>query len=382
MDFNWTDEQTAYRERVVEFARERLAGNTADDDRNCRFPRENWQACADFGIQSLSLPETYTGREAVDFPTAILAMEALGYGSDDNGLTFALNAHMWTVQLPMLQYGSDALRERYLPGMAAGQLIGAHAISERDSGSDVFNMQARAERCDGGYRLHGAKCYISLAPVADIALVFALTDPEAGKWGVSAFVVDLQSDGVSVGANEEKMGLRTVPFGDIILEDCFVPGENRLGPEGAGVSLSTSFLEWERCAILASQVGAMQRQLEQTIAYARERRQFGKAIGKHQAVAHRIVDMRLRLETSRLLLYKTAWLKENGQSAMLEAALLKLQLGEAFVESSLDAIRVHGARGYLAEHGIERQLRDALGGTIYAGTSDIQRNIVAGLLGL
>ena len=161
-----------------------------------------------------------------------------------------------------------------------------------------------------------------------------------------------------------------------------IPLENRLGPEGSGVGLSTSSLEWERCSILASQIGAMERQLEETIAYARKREQFGKSIGKFQAVAHRIVDMKLRLETSRLLLYQVAWLKQTEQPAMLEAALLKLYLAESFVESSLDAIRVHGGQGYITETGIERNMRDAVGGTIYAGTSDIQHNIAARLLGL
>jgi alkylation response protein AidB-like acyl-CoA dehydrogenase len=178
------------------------------------------------------------------------------------------------------------------------------------------------------------------------------------------------------------MGLRTAPMSDLYFEDCFVPEENRLGPEGAGVSLSTSSLEWERCCILASQLGAMERQLEKAIDYARERKQFGQEIGKFQSVANRIVDMKLRLETSRLLLYKVAWLKMNGESAMTEAALLKLHLGECFVQSSLDAIQIHGAAGYMTETGIERDLRDAVGGTIYAGTSEIQRNIIASMLGL
>jgi alkylation response protein AidB-like acyl-CoA dehydrogenase len=243
-------------------------------------------------------------------------------------------------------------------------------------------MRTRAEKRGDGYVLNGVKHYISLAPVADVALVFALTDPEAGKWGVSAFLVELASDGVTRSANHEKMGLRTVPFGDIAFEDCMVPEANRIGPEGAGVSLSTSFLEWERCAILASQIGAMQRQLERTIDYAKQRKQFGQPIGKYQSVANRIVDMRLRLETARLLLYRTAWLKQSGKPAMTEAALLKLHLAETFVESSLDAIRVHGGHGYVSDNGVERDLRDAVGGTIYAGTSDIQRNIVARLLGL
>lgn len=382
MEFDWTPEQKAYRDRVVEFAKNELTHAVVEQDRESVFPRENWKRCAEFGIQGLSLPAKYNGREDVDFLTAMLAMEGLGYGCEDNGLTFALNAQMWTVQLPLLQFGPDELKDKYLPGMSRGEIIGAHAISEPGAGSDVFSMQMRADRCDGGYRLNGTKHFVSLGPIADIALVFALTDPSAGKWGVSAFIVELQSDGVTVGANRDKMGLRTVPFGDLAFADCVVPEGSRLGPEGAGISLSTSFLEWERCSILASQIGAMQRQLEQSIDYAKHRKQFGRAIGKYQSVANRIVDMKLRLETSRLLLYQVAWLKQSGQPAMLEAALLKLHLAESFVDSSLDAIRVHGGQGYVTEAGVERDLRDAVGGTIYAGTSDIQRNIVASLLGL
>ena len=175
---------------------------------------------------------------------------------------------------------------------------------------------------------------------------------------------------------------RTVPIGELYFDDCFVSEANRIGPEGAGVSISGLSLEMERTCILASQLGAMERQLEQSIKYARERKQFGQPIGKFQAVANRIVEMKLRLETARLLLYKVAWLKHLGKSAMLEAALLKLHLSECFVQSGLDAIRIHGGIGYLTEYEVERDLRDAVGGTLYAGTSDIQRNIIARLLGL
>jgi alkylation response protein AidB-like acyl-CoA dehydrogenase len=178
------------------------------------------------------------------------------------------------------------------------------------------------------------------------------------------------------------MGLRTVPMGDLIFEDCYLTAENRLGPEGAGASISTNSLEWERCSILASHLGAMERQLETCIRYARQRHQFDQAIGKFQSVSNRIADMKLRLETARLLLYKVAWMKMKGQPAMMEAAILKLYLSECFVQSSLDAVRIHGGNGYLTEYGVERELRDAVGGVLYAGTSDIQRNIIAGLLGL
>lgn len=382
MDFEWLPEQTAFRERVAAFAESELNTGLAERDRDAVFPRDLWRRCAEFGILGLPVPREYGGAETTGFTTAILAMEGLGRGCRDNGLTFALNAQMWTVQLPIVHFGSEPQKERLLPALCAGEVIGAHAITEPETGSDVFAMTARAERVDGGYVLNGVKHYVSLAPVADLALVFATVDPSLGKWGITGFVVDCHSAGVSRGEVQDKMGLRTVPMGRLEFIDCFVPESDRLGPEGAGVSLSNSFLEWERCAILASHLGAMERQLDECVTYARERRQFDRPIGKFQSVSHRIADMKLRLETSRLLLYKVAWLKEQGRSAMIEAAMLKLHLSESFAASSLDAIRVHGGRGYLTESGVERDLRDSVGGVLYAGTSDIQRNIIAALLGL
>lgn len=382
MNFDWDDAQLAYRDRVLAFAETELNAELAERERDAVFPRSCWEKCADFGILALSVPGEHSDGEDVDFLTAMLAVEALGRGCRDNGLVFALNAQMWTVQLPIVQFGTDTQKDRYLRPMCEGRLIGAHAITEPETGSDAFSMRTTATRTDGGYVLNGTKHYVSLAPVADLALVFATLDPGLGKWGVTAFLVECSAKGVRRGPAQEKMGLRTVPMGRLEFDDCFVPESARLGPEGAGVSLSNSSLEWERCCILAGHLGAMERQLAECVAYARSRRQFGQPIGKFQAVSHRIVDMKLRLETSRLLLYKVAWLKSEGRTAMTEAALLKLHLSESFTASSLDAIRIHGGRGYLTEFGVERDLRDAVGGTIYAGTSDIQRNIVAGLIGL
>ena len=382
MDFSWTADQVAFKKRVIEFARNKLGANLVERDRKSEFAREDWQRCADFGIQSYPVPAEFSGRDPIDFMTAMLAMEAIGYGCKDNGLTFALNAQMWTVQLPIVQFGTEAQKRKYLPGLSSGDLIGAHAITEPDTGSDVFNMKMTATKQNGGYVLNGKKKFISLGPIADVALVFATVDPDQGRWGVTAFLVDSDTEGFEASPVREKMGLRSVPIGELEFMDCFVPDDQRVGPEGTGVSLSTHSLEWERCCILASQLGAMDRQLEEAIRYARNRKQFGQPIGKFQSVANRLVEMKLRLETSRLLLYKVAWLKQAGKSAMMEAALLKLHLGESFVESSLDAIRIHGGTGYMTETGVERDLRDAIGSVIYAGTSDIQRNIVAGLLGL
>ena len=243
-------------------------------------------------------------------------------------------------------------------------------------------METTATKVDCGYRINGTKRLVSLAPIADVALVFATIDPKLGKWGVTAFLIDLNTEGVRVGATQAKMGLRTVPIGEIYFENCFLSESQRLGPEGAGASISNHSLEIERCSILASQLGAMERQLEATVQRARTRKQFGQPIGKFQAVSNRVADMKLRLETARLLLYQVAWLKERKQPAMMESAMLKLHLSESFLASSMDAIRTFGGDGYLTEHEIERDLRDAVGGVLYAGTSDIQRNIIARMLGL
>ncbi|MEO0852447.1 MAG: acyl-CoA dehydrogenase, partial [Cyanobacteria bacterium J06648_11] len=282
----------------------------------------------------------------------------------------------------ILQFGTEEQKQRYLPKLCSGEWIGAHALSEPDSGSDVYSMQTIAKKCDGGYLLSGTKKFVTCAPIANLALTFATLDPRLGKWGVSAFLVERNTPGYSTSPTRQKMGLRTTPFGEITFEDCFVPDANRLGPEGSGFSLSNHSLEYDRCFNLASELGAMERQLEQTVEYAKSRHQYGQSIGKFQSVSNRIADMKLRLETARLLLYKVAWLKELGKPAMLDAAMLKLYLSECFVASGLDAIRVHGGNGYLTDVGIERDLRDAVGGVIYAGTSDIQRNIIARSLGL
>ncbi|MBC6994134.1 acyl-CoA dehydrogenase family protein [Neolewinella lacunae] len=383
MDFSWPEAYLTYQQSVTDFATAELGAQHLNNDAQQQFPRQDWERCAAFGIQALALPAAYGGPlEKVDFLRAILAMEALGRGCADNGLAFALNAQMWTVMTPILHFGNAAQKERYLPAMAQGRSIGAHALTEPDAGSDVMSMQLSARKTDTGYVLNGTKALITLGPIADVVLVFANARPERGSWGISAFLVERGTPGFSSSEKMSKMGMRSIPFGSLTFTDCHVPASSLLGTEGLGFSIMNHSLEYDRCAILASQLGAMERQLETAIAFARQRKQFGQAIGGFQAVSHRIADMKLRLETSRLLLYKTAWLKQQGKAARLEAALLKLQLSEAFVASSLDAIRTHGGAGYLHDYGVEKDLRDAVGGVLYAGTSDIQRNIIAKLLGL
>ena len=381
MDFSWTEQQQAAYAESVEFARHELDADLRQRDAAAEFRLGLWRRSAEHGVLGWCMPEEYGGA-GLDVVTTIRRLEGIGYGCRDNALTLGLNGQIWSVQVPLVEFGNDEQKRRYLPRLCSGELLAAHGMTEPESGSDAFSLTTRAERVTGGYRLNGRKAYVGLAPVAGLSLVFAKTDPDVGQWGISAFLVESEFEGYSATPPRTKMGLKTNPLGDIVLEDCFVPEENRLGPEGIGVSIFNHSMDWERSFIFASHVGSMARQLDECIEYARSRKQFGRSIGAFQSVSNRIADMKLRLETSRLLLYKLAWMKERGEQAALEAAMAKLQIGEAFVANSVDAVRIHGARGYLSEFEIERDLRDAFGGVIYSGTSDIQRNIIARVLGL
>ena len=381
MDFTWSEEQLALKQSLTEFATRSLNDGVIDDDRSGTFSRERWARCAEFGVLGLPVPEAYGG-SGLDVLTTMLAMEALGYACRDNGLLFALNAQMWAVQSPVLRFASDEQRDRYLPALVRGDIIGAHAITEPGSGSDVFAMSATAVKRGVHYVLNGAKTFVSNAPVADLFLVFASTNRARGFMGISAFLIEKGHPGLVVGKPIEKMGLRTAPYAEVVLDDCEIPVSARLGNEGNGGTIFKHSMGWERSCILASHVGAMQRQLETCVEYAKTRQQFGQPIGKSQSVSGMIVDMKLRLETSRLLLYHAGWLRAQGHEAVQEVALAKLHLGECFVQSSLQAIQIHGGYGYSTEFGIERDLRDAVGGRIYSGTSEIQREIIARGLGL
>lgn len=380
MDFSWSDDQLALKRSFTEFGLT-LNDSVIDDDRAARFPTDKWRRCAEFGVLGLAIPEEYGGNGS-DVLTTMMAMEALGYSCQDNGLLFALNAQMWAVQAPILRFANEEQRRRYLVPLIEGAIIGSHAISEPGAGSDSFTMSTTATRDGDGYVLNGTKTFASSAPVADLFLVFAATNRARGFMGITAFLIEKGTPGLRVGRPIEKMGLRTAPYSEVVLQDCLVSAEARLGNEGNGGTIFKHSMGWERACILASHVGAMQRQLETSVEYAKTRRQFGQAIGKFQAVSSMIVDMRLRLETARLLLYKAGWLRAQGQEAVEEVALAKLYLSETFVQSSLQAIQIHGGYGYSTEFGIERDFRDALGGRIYSGTSEIQRDIVARRMGL
>lgn len=381
MEFGWSDEQQRLRDEIVRFAENELNDDLVLRDADSEFSLEAWKKCAAFGIQGLPIP-TKLGGGGADVLTVMLAMEALGYGCRDNGLIFSINAQMWSCEMPILRSGTDEQKGHYLPGLCDGSLIGVQCMTEPSSGSDAFALRTSAVETNGGYLLNGTKTFITNAPIADLFVVFAATDAAKGFAGISGFLVDRHVSGVSVGRPFRKMGLRTSPMSEVTFEDCAVPWTARLGPEGAGAAIFNSSMDWERSCILASTVGTMERQVERCVAYARERRQFGEPIGKFQGVSHKIVDMKIRLETSRLLLYRLGWQKRDGRSVPMESAMTKAYLSDCFVQSSMDALHIHGGYGYLTEFELEREVRDAIASRIYSGTSEVQRNLVASHLGL
>jgi alkylation response protein AidB-like acyl-CoA dehydrogenase len=376
-----TDEQRRYVTSVVEFATGELRDDLTARDRSGTFGRDLWDKCARFGIQGLPVPSDQGGSGA-DVFTTILALEALGYGCEDNGLLFSLGAQMWSFQMPLLRYGTDEQKKRYLPGICDGSLIGVHAMTEPDSGSDAFSLKTTATRDGDSYVLNGSKTFVTNAPVADAFVVFASTDPSQRFGGITPFLVDAGIQGLAIGESIEKMGLRTSPMGTLYLSDCRIPASSILAGEGTGMVVFNSSLDWERAFILAPAAGTMRRQIDKTSEYARERKQFGHPIGDFQAVSHKIAEMRVRLASCRALLYEAAHVQAGERPSTIDAAVVKLHISESFVASSLDAMGVFGGYGYTTEYGIEREVRDALASRIYSGTSDIQKNIIAGQLGL
>jgi L-prolyl-PCP dehydrogenase len=373
MEFGWSEAQNDLYERTLAFARTQMNA------------REEWGAAwrraGEFGLLGLSVPERHRGL-GLDSLTTARAIEAFGRGCRDGGLVFSAAAHLFACAMPIVLHGDDALKARVLPRLASGEWVGANAITEAEAGSDVTALKTTATRDGSGYVLDGAKSYVTNGPRADVILVYAKTAPSDGYLGVTAFIVERGAVGLRVGEPFAKMGLESSPISSIYLDGCRVPAANRLGQEGEGAAIFAASMAWERSCLFAAYVGSMEWQLDECVAFAGQRRQFRRPIGKHQAIAHRIADMKLRLEGARLLLYRACWLRDRGHEATLEVALAKLAVSEAAIQSGLDAIQIHGGLGYMVESGVERALRDAVPATIFSGTSEIQRDLVARGLGL
>jgi alkylation response protein AidB-like acyl-CoA dehydrogenase len=381
MDFSFDETQLAFKEEIINFAKMELNQNMEIRDKEGTFYWDGWKKCAEQGIFGLPIPEEYGGINA-DILTTILTMEGLGYGCEDNGLIFAINSQMWSCEIPILEFGTEAQKNKYLPELCRGSIIGGHAMTEPNSGSDAFSIATTAVKRNDKYILNGEKMFITNAPIADIMIVFALTDKTRGFAGISAFIVEKGMPGLLISEDMGKMGLKTCPLGYLSFDDCEVPAENLLGKEGAGAAIFNAEMDWERSCLFACHIGVMQRLMEKSIEYAKQRHQFGKPIGKFQSVSHKIADMKVKIELSKLMLYKIGWMKMQGKKGTSETAIAKLFVSEAFVKIAMDAIQIHGANGYSTEFGIERNLRDAIASTIYSGSSEIQKNIIASWLGL
>ena len=382
MDFSLTEDQQALRDNIIRFAHEVLNEGAAQRDREQRFPLELWRKCGELGIQGLPVPEQYGG-SGLDPLSCAIALEALGYGCHDGGLVFSLCAHLLSCVVPLWHFGSEDQKRRYLPGLCSGTAVGVHAMTEPDSGSDAFALRTKAERDGDGFRITGTKTFISNGPIADLVIVFALTDPAKGyHGGVTAFLVERETPGFEVTQRFEKMGLRTSPIGELVFDKLYVGPEAVLAGIGAGSAVFTHAMDWERICLFASHLGTMERLLEKSLHHARTRRQFGQPIGKFQAIAHRIVDMKVQLEAARLLTYRAASRLGHSKTVGMDAAMAKLFVSESLIKTALDAVQLHGGYGYMTEYEVERALRDAVGSTIYSGTSEMQRNIIARWLGL
>ena len=352
-----------------QFAREHLVEGFPERERAGTFHREGWAACAKAGIFSAGL------NGSIDDLFALL--RGLGRGTPDMGFHLALNAHLWGTVMPLHRHGDNTV----LPGCADGSLIGTHAITEPETGSDLAAMTTVAVPEGEGFHLKGVKTYITNATVADLFLVYAKTSSVHRKSPLTVFLVKRDDPGVTVVRPLAKMGCRTAPFAEVSF-DCRLRRDRIVGREGSGLTQFHTSLELERAGVFASVLGVMESQLDRTVARAREREAFEKPIGSFQSVSNRVVDMKMRTVIGARLLDAFLEKRRAGRRAPMESAMLKLFLGEAFVESSLDAVRIHGAWGYTEESGVEHQRRDAVGGLLLSGTAEMQRHTIARLLGL
>jgi len=374
MDFTITKDQQNLANEIIDFSRQNLNEPQFLEE----YSPLMFKKLADFGLLGITVGEEYGGL-GESYLTAAIAFEALGYSCKNNGFIFVVNNHIWVAQNIIYLYGSKALANKYVPSMVQGEKIGAVAITEADAGSDALRMTTSAIPTEGGYILNGSKMFISNGPIADIFVVFAVTESDPIK-KLTAFVVEKSFEGVKSSGDIDKMGLGACPTSEIIFSNCFVPGENLLGRLNMGGSLLTYVLEWERLYEFAPHIGVMQRVMEQCEEQARMRKQFGRSISEYQAVSHKIADMKVAIEMSKLMMYKAACMKDEDRSAFSEVSMFKLFVSENYIKTCRDALQIFGGYGYTKEYDVERELRDALASSIYSGTNEMQRNTIFNML--
>ena len=384
MDFAFTDEQKEFAAIVERFGREQLVPNWSQEaDDNNVFLQDSWDAMGEMGLLGLPFPEEYGGSGASAVDTC-LAGEALGRAGVDSGTTLSWGAHSILCGVPIWKMGTEEQKRRYLPKICSGEWIGAFCLTEPGSGSDAASMATRAERDGDGWVLNGSKTWITNGPIAHQFIVTAVTDPDAvpKSLGISTFVVDADSPGFRVGRKLDKLGCRTSPTSEIFFEDCRVPADALLGPENMGfVLVAKLILGWERTCLLAPGLGGMWHGLEVATKYAMERKQFGRPIGKFQAIQEKLADMRVDYEVAWGLLYRVADRLDRDLPVLTEAATVKTFLSEASVRNAEEVVQIHGGYGFSKEYLVERAYRDAKLATIGAGTSEIQRGLIARAIG-
>ncbi|RDD62462.1 acyl-CoA dehydrogenase family protein [Ferruginivarius sediminum] len=369
-----SEDQRLIRDTAAQFARERLWPNAAEWDRDARFPAEAVREMGELGFMGMLVPPEWDGA-GTDHVAYALALIEVAAG--DGSCSTIMSVHNSVACMPILKFGSDAQKERFLKPLARGEMLGAFCLTEPQAGSDAAAICTRAERRGNRWVLNGTKQFITSGRNADLAIVFAVTDPAQGKRGISAFVVPTGTPGYTVASTENKMGQKASDTCQIVFEDCKVTPDLMLGGEGEGYRIALSNLEGGRIGIAAQSVGMARAAYTEALRYARERQSFGKPLMEHQAVAFRLADMATEIESARLMVLEAARLRDAGEPCLKQAAMAKLQASEMAERVCSAAVQIHGGYGYLADYAVERIYRDVRVCQIYEGTSDIQRLIIA-----
>ncbi|QRM57506.1 acyl-CoA dehydrogenase family protein [Sinorhizobium sp. BG8] len=369
-----SESQIQIRDVARDFARDRLAPGAAERDRTHAFPRDELKEMGELGFLGMLVPDAYGGSETGVVAYA-LAVEEIAAG--DGPCSTIMSVHSSVGCVPILKFGTETQKQRFLPKLASGEWIGGFALTEPQAGSDASNLKTRARRDGEHYVLNGAKQFITSGKNGQVIIVFAVTDPDAGKKGITAFIVPTDTPGYEVVRVEEKLGLHSSDTCQIAFTDMRVPADLRLGEEGEGYKIALSNLEGGRIGIAAQAVGMARAAFEAARDYARERGAFGKPIIEHQAVAFRLADMKMKIEAARHLVLHAAELKEAGEPCLAEASMAKLFASEMAESVCSDAIQIHGGYGYMSDYPVERIYRDVRICKIYEGTSDVQRMVIA-----
>ncbi|MFC7786655.1 acyl-CoA dehydrogenase [Rossellomorea sp. GCM10028870] len=374
MNFKLSEEHEMIRKMVRDFARNEVAPTAAERDEEERFDMDLFKKMAELGLTGIPWPEEYGGIGS-DYLAYCIAVEELSRVCASTGVT--LSAHTSLAGWPVYKFGTEEQKQKYLRPMAQGEKIGAYGLTEPGSGSDAGGMKTTARLEGDYYVLNGSKIFITNGGIADTYIVFALTDPSQRQRGTSAFIVEADFEGFSVGKKEKKLGIRSSPTTEIVFEDCKVPKENMLGNEGDGFKIAMMTLDGGRNGIAAQAVGIAQGALDASVEYAKEREQFGKPIAANQGISFKIADMATSIEASRLLTYQAAWLESEGLPYGKESAMSKLMAGDTAMKVTTEAVQIFGGYGYTKDYPVERYMRDAKITQIYEGTQEIQRLVIS-----